>query len=141
MESIEELLGKWLLGFEGSTEFRLLMRCARRAGIPMSEARRRWIDPDDLAAEIAFDAFEAREAAAACGRCGVDPRDQINFDIKRPHDFPKWRADAYYCPICDDLARLEAKMAKSNEKSPDRGGWQLRVIPNDGDEGPELDIG
>jgi hypothetical protein len=111
--------------FDSSTEARLLMMCARRAGISFSAASERWADLDDLVAEIAWDVIEAANAVDRCQRCGVRPDQVIDTDDPRHRmlDEPDVKLRRRGCEVCRTLAKLRGELS---EKAKEQGvDWYI----------------
>lgn len=115
---------RWVDRFVRSPENRVVMQAARRAGISMSEARVRWQNDDDLAAEIGWDIYQAMEELARCPKCGIDP-DDVFDENGAVLDRPRWKIHRARCPFCQRLALAEANVEDKARKD----GVHIRVLP------------
>lgn len=104
----------WADIFQRSPEHRLVMRLARDAHIPYSEAQHRWRDAEDLAAEIAFNALEAAEHEARCPKCGVTPDDMYGEDGRELKE-PRWKFATHNCRVCKTIASLQEDLGENGE--------------------------
>lgn len=122
---LRRVIERWLVAFEQIPETRVRMAVARRAGIPYSEAMERWADPEDLAAEVAWDARLAAQDLRRCQRCGTDPDDVLDPDTKRPLPNGRLRIELDDCWMCQQLAH-ERKMLTDTQRE---AGTDLRIVP------------
>jgi hypothetical protein len=128
---IEAAAGEMLDHFERSAMARAWMRAARRAGIPYSEARLRWRDPEDLAAEIAWDAYEALDRLRRCPSCGVDP-DEIVDEAGVLLERGAWKVAYRTCAACSELHQADRTIGKEGREH----GEHVRLLPR----GPGEDL-
>lgn len=128
---MEERAGEWFDRFANVPEARLVMARARSAGIPRSWAREWWSDPDDIAAELAWDWWQAHERRRRC-ECGADPESMVDPENRnRPWPHGELRAEVYYCPACAevDAARAELERSAQAAKQPEMlHGQRVRVV-------------
>lgn len=103
--------------FRRDAQSRALMAIARRAGCTFGEARRRWADPEDLAAEIAWDAIAAAHHWAACPSCGLDPADLLDPETKRRLSQGRWKLQQFTCEYCAMRAAALAGRDKDDTTS------------------------
>lgn len=116
---IEPRFAEWFTKFQQQKRMRAVMEFARRGGLTYSQAREALADPDDLAAELAYDAWRAWDAARRCGQCGIDP-DLVQYEdergMQRNLKNPAYVAETYYCAACKDVGKAEAELAKDRGK-------------------------
>lgn len=98
--------------FSRSYEDRLRMTLARAAGISYSEAMERWGDPEDLAAELAWEAIHAADAMERHPPCGVKPSEVLDPETFRPIDNPTVKLEKSGCWVCERLAALRAELSE-----------------------------
>lgn len=110
-----QAIASWLDLFQRDLESRVRMQCARRAGIPYSEAELRWRDFDDLAAELAFDQLEAMGAFDRCPGCGVAPG-EMEDERGRPLREPAYKVVGYTCLACEMMQGLSDKLTEDEAK-------------------------
>jgi hypothetical protein len=120
----ESKVAEWVDLFERSAEARVVMRCARRAGIPYGEARARWRSADDIAAELGFDLWENIEAAERCNRCGTR-NDEMRAENKRVLPHSKWMLKGESCEMCGMIHRAEKALKDSDREI----GYRYKVVP------------
>jgi hypothetical protein len=99
---LDEKVGGFIDHFRRDPQARLWMQAARRAGCTYTEAADRWSDPDDVAAEVAWDAYLADEARQMCGTCGVKHDDVLGAN-GRPLRFGKWKIVERGCWWCGEI--------------------------------------
>lgn len=130
---IEPRVFAWFEKFDQQPGMRATMEFARRGGLTYSEARAALDDPDDLAAELAWDAFQASEESKKCGNCGVDPDDMQDSETERDLKHPRWRAEFYYCAACKELDKLrEEQRATADKPGGDAAsGQRIRMVSNE----------
>lgn len=127
---LEGSVAEWAELMASSPQHRALMVIARRAGIPFSEAEYRWRDPEDLAAELAFDAYESAERLASCPNCGVKHEDMVD-ERGRPLKRGRWKFVQFSCFTCRTMKELR----KGLETEKGEGSTDYRLMPRaDGDE-------
>lgn len=130
----DHLIEKYFDLFVRDGRARLLKEMADRAGITFSEAKLRWKDPEDVAAEIGHRAMKAVESWGRCQRCGVHPEEMFREDNpSRPIEFPKWKFEFHKCRSCEILRKL-------NEGEDDGDPWRIapRSPGDDLQDGPGL---
>lgn len=139
---IEARVQEWLDRFEHLPRARLIMRLCRAAGLSYSEGQAKWADPDDLAAEIAWDQWLSIVADRTCPDCGLDP-ELIVDDRGRPlRRTGLVKVEGWHCPSCDlmDKARRQrADDTKGNEAEQASNAYKLRFRYREpGD--PDVDV-
>lgn len=113
-----ELLAQaWLEFFERNPDAEVVMRAARRAGIPWSQAAEIWSDPDDIAAEMGIDALDAKRADARCDSCGADPDSLVDPKTGKILAGSRAKLEMRHCAMCETRSRLESDMEADERKA------------------------
>lgn len=124
---IEGRVAEYYQRFEGLGHSRAVMKLARAAGIPYSEARHIWDNPDDLAAELAWDMYQRDQAERSCPDCGLDPELMTGED-KRPLKNGAVKVVEFFCPACYlvDKARRERSAEAGKDGAEDLYGNAIK---------------
>lgn len=94
----------------------MLAERAREAGIPYSEAVKRWDNPMDLHIEFALDTVRVQEKHRACPRCGAI--EEHYTDPKgRPLEFGYYQIEITGCSVCDHVEREIKKVPEEVRSS------------------------
>lgn len=107
---LETAVGAAVEVFQRSREHRAVMAAARRAGRPFSWASEQWADPDDVAAEIAWDAYQSWLKNRQCPGCGVDPDDILDPETNRLLDHGAVKCEKRGCEVCATIGRQSRKI-------------------------------
>lgn len=103
---IEDRVAHYLDRFEQVAHARVIMKLARSAGISYSEAQHRWSNPEDLAAELAWDIRAQQVAERTCPDCGLDPALMVD-DKGRRLARGVIKVAGFHCPACELMERAQ----------------------------------
>ena len=109
-------------------EVAMIMRRARDAGIPYSEAKERWGATYDVAMEFALDAVAAMDALETCPDCGVKPSDQLD-DEGRPLEFPRYKFVVHHCNHCEATSELQDLLKRQTEQYAKMSNREAPFVP------------
>lgn len=122
---LEPRVHRWFGVFGRWPHARMIMRRARAAAIPYSEALERWGNPDDLAAEFAWDWWQHQSHWERCPDCDVHPADVMDLDRMRRLEEPRWRLAVHQCYTCQELRKMDRQMPKDYREA----GFRWRLMP------------
>ena len=113
----ELLAQSWVEFFKANPDAEVVMRAARRAGIPWSEAVERWADPNDIAAEMGLDALDAARADARCDQCGTDPDSIIDPQTGKLLEGSRMKLEMRSCRMCEIRNALDGALTTDERKA------------------------